>query len=251
MEPLVTIIMPVYNAAKYMRESIDSVCNQTYQNWELLLIDDGSKDESPEIIREYEKMDARIHPIWSEKNGGVATARNKGIEATKGEYIAFLDSDDLWKPEKLEKQIAYMKEHQAAFTYSAYDVIDEDGNYVKTITPYWDKVGYEKLLNTNIIACCTTAIKAEYVKDNPMPQLKHEDYATWLNILKNHQIEAECIPGNWSVYRKVKGSVSSNKLRTIAWNWNIYRNNQKLGFFRSVKQILTFICMTGYKYIKR
>ena len=109
----------------------------------------------------------------------------------------------------------------------------------------------KRLSNTNIIACCTTAIKAEYVKDNPMPQLKHEDYATWLNILKNHQIEAECIPGNWSVYRKVKGSVSSNKLRTIAWNWNIYRNNQKLGFFRSVKQILTFICMTGYKYIKR
>ena len=187
MTPLVTVIMPVYNAERYMEQSIESIIAQTYQKWELLIVDDGSTDSSVQIMQEYCSRDRRIQMILSTGNEGVASARNKGIQAAKGEYIAFLDSDDLWKAEKLEIQIHYMQEHNCGFVYSAYDVIDEKNVYQKTITPYWDKVSYKKLLNTNIIACCTAVIKSEYIKDNLMPQLKHEDYATWLNILKNHK----------------------------------------------------------------
>lgn len=250
MTPLVTVIMPVYNAERYMEQSIESIIAQTYQKWELLIVDDGSTDSSVQIMQEYCSKDRRIQMILSTGNEGVASARNKGIQAAKGEYIAFLDSDDLWKAEKLEIQIHYMQEHNCGFVYSAYDVIDEKNVYQKTITPYWDKVSYKKLLNTNIIACCTAVIKSEYIKDNLMPQLKHEDYATWLNILKNHQLIAECVPGILASYRLVKGSVSSNKIKTIGWNWRIYRYNQQLGFLRSVRQIISFICMTGFKYLK-
>lgn len=250
MTPLVTVIMPVYNAERYMEQSIESIIAQTYQKWELLIVDDGSTDSSVQIMQEYCSRDRRIQMILSTGNEGVASARNKGIQAAKGEYIAFLDSDDLWKAEKLEIQIHYMQEHNCGFVYSAYDVIDEKNVYQKTITPYWDKVSYKKLLNTNIIACCTAVIKSEYIKDNLMPQLKHEDYATWLNILKNHQLTAECVPGILASYRLVKGSVSSNKIKTIGWNWRIYRYNQQLGFLRSVRQIISFICMTGFKYLK-
>lgn len=250
MTPLVTVIMPVYNAERYMEQSIESIIAQTYQKWELLIVDDGSTDSSVQIMQEYCSRDRRIQMILSTGNEGVASARNKGIQAAKGEYIAFLDSDDLWKAEKLEIQIHYMQEHNCGFVYSAYDVIDEKNVYQKTITPYWDKVSYKKLLNTNIIACCTAVIKSEYIKDNLMPQLKHEDYATWLNILKNHQLIAECVPGILASYRLVKGSVSSNKIKTIGWNWRIYRYNQQLGFLRSVRQIISFICMTGFKYLK-
>lgn len=251
MTPLVTIIMPVYNAERYMRQSVESVLAQTYQNWNLIMIDDGSTDTSLKIMQEYCKRDLRMQMILSAGNEGVAAARNKGIKAAAGEYIAFLDSDDLWKPQKLELQIKYMQEHHCGFVYSAYEVIDEGNVFQKNIIPYWEKVGYEKLLNTNIIACCTTVIKSEYVKENLMPQLKHEDYAAWLNILKNHHLTAERVPGILASYRIVKGSVSSNKIKTIGWNWNIYRHNQNLGFFQSVKQIICFICMTGFKYIKR
>lgn len=250
MTPLVTVIMPVYNAERYMEQSIESIIAQTYQKWELLIVDDGSTDSSVQIMQEYCSRDRRIQMILSTGNEGVASARNKGIQAAKGEYIAFLDSDDLWKAEKLEIQIHYMQEHNCGFVYSAYDVIDEKNVYKKTITPYWDKVSYKKLLNTNIIACCTAVIKSEYIKDNLMPQLKHEDYATWLNILKNHQLIAECVPGILASYRLVKGSVSSNKIKTIGWNWRIYHYNQQLGFLRSVRQIISFICMTGFKYLK-
>lgn len=250
MIPLVTVIMPVYNAERYMQQSIESIIAQTYQKWELLIVDDGSTDSSVQIMQEYCSRDRRIQMILSTGNEGVASARNKGIQAAKGEYIAFLDSDDLWKAEKLEIQIHYMQEHNCGFVYSAYDVIDEKNVYQKTITPYWDKVSYKKLLNTNIIACCTAVIKSEYIKDNLMPQLKHEDYATWLNILKNHQLIAECVPGILASYRLVKGSVSSNKIKTIGWNWRIYHYNQQLGFLRSVRQIISFICMTGFKYLK-
>lgn len=250
MIPLVTVIMPVYNAERYMQQSIESIIAQTYQNWELLIVDDGSTDSSVQIMQKYCSRDRRIQMIPSTGNEGVASARNKGIQTAKGEYIAFLDSDDLWKAEKLEIQIHYMQEHNCGFVYSAYDVIDEKNVYQKTITPYWDKVSYKKLLNTNIIACCTAVIKSEYIKDNLMPQLKHEDYATWLNILKNHQLIAECVPGILASYRLVKGSVSSNKIKTIGWNWRIYRYNQQLGFLQSVRQIISFICMTGFKYLK-
>lgn len=251
MKPLITVIMPVYNASKYMRESIESVIVQSYKNWNLILIDDGSTDESISIIEEYCKKDQRIRKILLKHNGGVANARNEGIALAEGDYIAFLDSDDLWKPDKLQIQVDYILQTGCKFVYSAYDVINEQGEYLKTITPYWSKVGYEQLLNTNIIACCTIVVESGIMKKDPMPQLKHEDYATWLNILKHNQIEAQQVPGVLAAYRKVKGSVSSNKFQTIAWNWNIYRNNQKLGFVRSLKQIITFICMTGYKYVKR
>ena len=118
METLVTVIMPVYNAERYMRQSIESILAQTYQNWKLLMVDDGSTDSSADIMQEYCDRDSRVQTIPSTGNEGVASARNKGIIAAEGEYIAFLDSDDLWKPQKLETQINYMQEKNCGFVYS-------------------------------------------------------------------------------------------------------------------------------------
>ena len=125
MNDLVSVIMPSYGSEKFISKSIDSVLLQTYDNWELIIIDDCSPDESNKIIKEYLSKDSRIKFVKLEKNSGAAVARNKGIEIAKGRFIAFLDSDDLWLPEKLEKQISFMKDNNLAFTYSSYMLVDE------------------------------------------------------------------------------------------------------------------------------
>lgn len=250
-EPLVSIITPVYNCEKYVEETIKSVLSQGYENWEHLIVDDASTDGTRKLLDKYQDIDPRIKVIHLEQNGGVANARNVGIYTAKGEYVAFLDSDDLWKENKLEQHMKFIRDNHLYFSYTAYDVMDEQGRYLKSITPSKLRVNYEQLLYTNVIPCCTVIIKAELIKKEKMPKIKHEDYAAWLNVLKNNGIEAVALPETLSKYRKVKGSVSANKWKTIGWNWNIYRYNQQLSFFKSVKYLAYFVVLTGLKYIKK
>lgn len=252
MNPLVSIITPAYNCEKYIEETIISVLGQTYGNWEYIIVNDASSDGTGNILQEYADLDKRIRIVTLEKNEGVATARNVGTEEASGEYIAFLDSDDQWKKEKLERHMDFVLKNNLSFSYTAYEVVDEEGKHIKNIIPKKLKVNYKELLfSANVIPCCTVIIKSKLMKDEHMPNIPHEDFAAWLNILKKNSIEAVGMAEILSLYRKRSGSISSNKLRTIAWNWRIYYENQKLGFFRSLIYLICFIVRTGIKYIKK
>lgn len=252
MNPLVSIITPVYNGERYIRETIISVLNQTYEHWEYIIVNDASSDGTGNILQEYANKEKRVRIVTLERNGGVANARNVGIDEASGEYIAFLDSDDQWKKEKLEHHMEFILKNALVFSYTAYEVVNAEGKHIKNIIPSKLRVDYQQLLfSANVIPCCTVILKSGLMKDVHMPYIPHEDFAAWLTILRKNRVEAVGMAESLSIYRKRSGSVSSNKLRTIAWNWHIYYENQNLGFVRSVICLICFIVQTGIKYIKR
>ena len=233
---LISIIVPVYNAGAYIRETISMVAAQTYGNWELLLVDDGSKDDSREKIREsMESGDARIRLIEKQKNEGAARARNTGIEASKGRDVAFLDADDLWMPDKLEKELAFMKEKQAAFVFTAYEFGDEDAKRTGKVVNVPPSLTYLKALSRTVIFTTTVMLDTEKTGREliRMPEVKSEDTATWWNILKNG-FTAYGLNEVLAVYRRPARSLSSNKLEAIRRIWNLYRKQEKLSLWYSV-----------------
>ena len=181
-KPLISIIMPAYNSYETIQDSIQSACNQTYSRWELLVIDDCSTKDIQSIVIKFQ--DKRIHYIRLTHNKGVANARNIGIAKAQGRYIAFLDSDDMWHPEKLSMQLAFMQKNHYAFTYTWYRQFTGDisqlGNLVKT-KPVVD---YKELLKGNDIGCLTVMIDREQIQDIHMPSQRHEDYITWAQYPK-------------------------------------------------------------------
>lgn len=250
METLVSIITPAYNCEEVLQFAVSSVKEQSYSFWEHIIIDDASSDDTRAAIEKFAIGDQRIKAIFLDNNVGVANARNKGINVAKGKYIAFLDSDDLWKPEKLEKQIAYMEKNNCDFVFSDYEIIGERGNLIGVVYEKKRKIDYKTLLRFNRIGCLTVIVRNEILKKTLMPDMGHEDYATWLTILKNHVNYAEKVDGILASYRLVKGSVSSNKPKSIIWNWKIYRNNQGLGYLKSLKGIVEFSAFASIKYLK-
>lgn len=224
---IVSVITPVYNAEKFLRETINSVLNQTYTNFEYLLIDDCSTDNSADIVKDYEKQDARVKYIRLKENSGAAVARNTGLEQAQGRYIAFIDSDDVWYPEKLEKQLAYMERENRAFTYTKYEHISEDGE-VQSAPEFPEKLNYEGLLKNTAIACSTVVIDRQVIGDFRMPLVrKGQDTATWLKILRNHDY-AYLVDEVLNQYRGREGSLSSDKISALKRTWNTYRNIEKL-----------------------
>lgn len=233
---LISIIVPVYNAGAYIRETISMVAAQTYGNWELLLVDDGSEDDSREKIREsMESGDARIRLIEKQQNEGAARARNIGIEASKGRYVAFLDADDLWMPDKLEKELAFMKEKQAAFVFTAYEFGDEDAKRTGKVVNVPPSLTYFKALSRTVIFTTTVMLDTERTGREliRMPEVKSEDTATWWKILKNG-FTAYGLNEVLAVYRRPARSLSSNKLEAIRRIWNLYRKQEKLSLWYSV-----------------
>lgn len=246
---LVSIIMPAYNADKYIKQSIESVITQTYTNWELIIVNDCSTDSTFEIASKYSVKDSRIKVINLEKNSGVAAARNKALEVSQGVFIAFLDSDDIWKPNKLEIQINFMVKENVEFSYTAYEWIDKDSNRLnKKIFVQQDPIGFKQLLKTNYLGCLTIIIKKEILHNLNFPKIKHEDYALWLNILKKNNIYAYGINTVLAFYRITPGSLSRNKLRSILWVWKIYRENLQLSKIQSIYRIFLFLITTLKKY---
>jgi len=227
-KPLISVITPVYNAEKYILETMDSVLNQTLTDFEYILIDDQSPDRSAEIIKEYQKRDPRIKYIQLDDNSGAAVARNTGIEHAKGRFIAFVDSDDKWYPTKLEKQVSYMKTENKAFTYTKFELINDDGSLKKEAVDIPDKFDYSGLLKNTAIACSTVMLDTSVIKDIKMPLVrKGQDTATWLKILRNHDY-AYLVDETLNQYRSVEGSLSSNKIQALKRTWNTYRNIEKL-----------------------
>lgn len=220
---LISIVMPAYNCEKYIENSIKSVINQTYSNWELIIIDDGSKDKTLDIIKIFEIKDSRIKSYPNEKNMGVSATRNKGIYLALGEWIAFLDSDDLWEPSKLEKQFELIKSKEAEFTFTGSSYINENGENFKGIFEVPQEVTYKKLRNQNVISCSSVLIKKKFFKDIKMEKDDiHEDYAVWLKVLKLGII-AYGVNEPLLIYRISRNSKSGNKFKTIKMTYNVFR----------------------------
>ena len=246
-EPLVSIITPVYNADKFLSETIKSVQNQTYSNWELLLVDDCSKDNSADIIRQFQQNDNRIKYIKLQTNSGASVSRNTGIKSAKGRFIAFVDSDDIWKPKKLELQIQYMLKDNLGFTFTSYRYMKENGVRTNKIAKAPNKIDYNGLLKNTIIGCSTVVIDRDTVGDFEMPLVRRgQDTATWLQILRNEKY-AYGIEDDLVNYRLVGDSLSSNKIKSLKRTWNTYRNVENLNVFKSSY----VFCFYVYNAIKK
>lgn len=233
-EDLISIIIPVYNAEKFLKDTIGTVEEQTYRNWELIFVNDCSMDKSVEIIENAIKENPKIRLIQLENNSGAAVARNIGIEDAKGKYIAFLDADDLWKKEKLDKQINFMKKNNYVFSYTGYEFADQNGFGNGKVVKVPKSITYKQALKNTTISTITvmfnvSVLGKELIK---MPNVKSEDTATWWKILKKGY-KAYGLNEELSYYRRTKGTLSANKLKGIKRIWNLYRKQEKLNILYS------------------
>ena len=234
MTVFISIIIPVYNAEVFLNESLQSVIAQTYQDWELLIIDDCSTDNSASIIKQYVEQDSRIRYFKTDRPSGSPTLpRNIGIEHARGRYIAFLDSDDAWLPNKLERQMAMFEKYKdMAICFSNYEKMAENGERNDRIIKAPERVTYKQLLLGNVIGCLTAVYDTEKVGKMYFPNHSHEDYILWLSILKKGYIAQNS--GTVSAcYRVREHSVSSNKLKALLWQWDIYVHVEKMSFLRA------------------
>lgn len=243
----VSVIMPNYNSEKYIKQAIESVLSQTYKNWELIIADDCSSDSSCKIVSSI--IDDRIVLLTSKTNEGAAVARNKAIDKASGRWLAFLDSDDLWLPYKLEMQLSYMVSKNIAFSYTDYDLIDENGKMLFAFKAKRDVCTYEDLLRHNHIGCLTVVYDATKIGPTYMPvdAVKREDYACWLRILRK-DISAYCLHKPMAKYRVHATSVSSNKIKMAKCQWNVYRNVERLCVLKSCSLMLNWAFYGFLKY---
>lgn len=233
-EPLVSIITPLYNSEKFIAETIESVLTQTYKNWEMIIVNDCSKDQGPVIVQKYLKKDSRIKLFNNEKNLGGAGTRNEAIKRATGKYIAFLDSDDLWKKEKLEKQINFMENNNYDLTYSKFERIDEESKSLYQEITIPEKVSYKQLFKADVIGCLTAIYNQEKLGKIYMPDVKMgQDFALWLKILKKINF-AYGLDESLALYRIRKGSLSKNKFNRIKYNWIIFRKYNNQGVISSI-----------------
>ncbi|MGI2808285.1 glycosyltransferase family 2 protein [Vibrio vulnificus] len=230
--PEVSIITPSYNSSLYIVETINSVCSQTFSDWEMIIVDDCSTDNSVSVIKSYIEKDPRVKLIQLKENSGAAIARNTGIDAAQGRYMAFLDSDDLWLPDKLEKQLMFMQADDYPFTFTAYDKIDENGQVFGHIgVP--DKVSYSDLLKTCSIGCLTAIYDTNFYGKVYMPtNTKREDFATWLQLLKKTDYAYGLIE-SLAHYRVYETQTSAQKSKMAKENWRLYRDIESLNLLKA------------------
>lgn len=247
---LVSIITPMYNSATYIRDTLDSVVSQTYENWEIIVVDDFSTDEGRAIVEEYCQLDKRINLIsLAEKSpDGAISVRNEGIKASRGRFIAFLDSDDIWDANKLENQVDFMLNNQIAFSYADYRVCNEENTKILSIYRAPKKVSYSDLCKSNSIGCLVAMYDASilgkiYNENSP----KREDLATWLKILKKVDY-AYNVGQVLATYRLRKASVSSKKRKLIKYQWYMYRKVENIGLLKSIFYLIATIVNKIFKY---
>ncbi|WP_440898596.1 glycosyltransferase family 2 protein [Bacillus daqingensis] len=247
-QPLVSVITPAYNAAGVIGETIESVQKQTYTNWEMLIVDDCSTDETREIIRTYAAEDSRIRLIELVVNSGAAVARNTALEQAAGTYAAFLDSDDQWLPHKTERQLAWMQKYGAAFTFSQYYVIDSDGTNLGLGDLIPARVGYRDLLKQNMIGCLTVMVDLEQTGPLKMLDIRtRQDYVLWLELCRRG-FTAYGISEPLAVYRRQKASISSDKKKMAKQNWKVYRDIEKLNLLTSSYYFMHYAWNKWKKY---
>ena len=237
---MVSVIMPCYNMEKYISEAIMSVRQQTYPHWELLIVDDASTDNKVAVIESHSKQDDRIRYIVKDKHSGIADSRNQCLQQAQGRYLAFLDADDIWHPDKLETQLRFMTEKQVGFSYSSYDCIDENGQPLNKSVKATSNMGYEAYLRNTIIGCSTVMVNKDIVGDVVVPLFRtSEDTATWLDILKQGHL-AYAIDESLVSYRIRRKSASSNKFKASFDLWTVYRRHEKLSWLKAMRYFLSY-----------
>lgn len=251
MQPSVSVITPCYNSESYISDTIKSVQSQTFQNWEMIIVDDCSTDNSAKIIKSYVSKDSRIKYIKTcNASGSPTLPRNIAIKQAKGRYIAFLDSDDIWLPNKLEEQIKILESYDnVAIAFSFYEKIDGLGNRNKRIIKSPDNITYNKLLYGNVIGCLTGMYDTSKTGKLYLEHTGHEDYVLWLNILKNGYV-AKNTNNVQALYRVREGSVSANKIKVLSWQWKIYREFEEIGLIKSIFYFCCYALNAALKAIK-
>lgn len=238
--PIVSVIMPAYNAERYIEEAIRSVQAQTMEKWELVVVDDRSTDGTAGLIRNLADQDSRIRPIFSQINRGAAGSRNLALDMCQGQYVAFLDADDLWYPQKLEKQLEKAANTGADIIYCSYALFDGSGKKCHADFIVEEQTTLERMLVRSVMSCSTVLLRASAIRANRFPtNLYHEDYAFWLDLLRSG-FTAVGVTEVLASYRVVNGSRSFNKLKSARNRWRVYRDYLKLPLIPSVK------AMTGY-----
>lgn len=231
----VSIITPSYNSEQFVTRAIQSVMEQTYENWEMIIVDDCSADNSAAIVTRLAEKDARLRFHRNGRNQGPAVARNFAIGEAKGKYIAFLDADDQWKPHKLEEQIRFMLDNDVAFAYTDYSTVSEDGTLLKFRNKPPEKISYHTLLKSNYIGCLTAMYDVEKLGKIFMPDLKkRQDYGLWLSILKKIPYAYRAGSEPLAVYTARSKSVSSNKLKLIGYNWRLFYTIERMSLAKSI-----------------
>lgn len=248
---LVSIITPCYNAGQYIKFTIASVQKQTYTHWEMLVVDDCSTDNSAEIVKQMAQEDLRIRYLKTEKPSGSPTMpRNIALDNARGQYIAFLDADDLWMPEKLEEQLAFMAAREASFVYSDYEKMDAAGRRkarvvrVRETTRYWD------MLETDSVPFLTAVVKSETIGDIRFRDTAKEDYVFWLELLRKREIMGYNTGKVHACYREAHGSRSGDKLDMIRKQWFVLRQVEGAKWFPAVYFMFIYLIKGIAKYIK-
>lgn len=248
MKALVSIITPTFNSANYIAETIQSVQNQTYQQWEMIIVDDGSSDETVSIIQDIQKVETRIQLIIQEKNVGPAITRNKGIELAQGKFLTFLDADDLWFPDFIQNSITTIQQIKVPFVFSSYRRADEALNFIYSDFIVPQSVTYTDILKTNSISCLTAFLDVEVLGKKFMPIIqKRQDMGLWLQYLKEIPF-AHGIKEPKAIYRIRKNSLSRKKSDLIKYQWQFYRKVEKLSVIHSAYYMLHWMIRGFLKY---
>lgn len=254
MQDKVSVITPSWNSEKYIKDTIESVRAQSYDNWEMIIVDDCSTDNTVSIIKSETLIDPRIKYFVLSENCGAAKARNRALQESSGRFIAFLDSDDIWKPDKLEKQIQFMKSNDYGFSCTSYEVIGDDGKSKRKYVHMLPQVDYIGFLTNNLLQTVGIMVDTQIVDKNllKMPDLKRrQDAATWLQILKAGY---NCFGLDviLAEYRRTDNSLSSNKLKAMKGVWHLYRKIEGLSLFFSCYCFARYAVLAVWKrlYVK-
>ena len=247
-EPLVSVVMPAYNAERFVGEAVSSVLSQSYGNWELLVVDDASTDASRDVVARTIVGEPRARLVANGKNLGVARTRNRGVAMASGRYVALLDADDYWLPGKLEAQVGLAEKAQADIAYCSYSIVDEDGSPVCDDFLVPDCATFDSMLSQSVISCSTALLRRSSLPEGPFPLgLQHEDLALWLTMLRDGCTAC----GTREVlacYRQVSGSRASNKLGSARGRWKVLRDYLGLPVPRCVRAMGRYAVLGARKY---
>lgn len=243
---LVSIIVPAYNCADFLAITLDSIINQTYKDWEAIIVDDCSTDDTAKIVTEYVINDKRIQYHKLDKNSGAAIARNTAVKLAKGKYIAFLDSDDVWFPEKLSKQIGFMEVNKYLFTSTSYTKIDQQGKYLNKTVGVRKQSDYDDILKKNP-GNSTVIYNAEVIGKVTIPNIrKRNDYVMWLSVIKKAGV-LYGIEEPLASHRIRSGSLSNKKVNLVRYHWKVYRDIEKLPVFKSIYLVIYWGIITVFR----
>jgi teichuronic acid biosynthesis glycosyltransferase TuaG len=245
-ENLVSIITPAFRAASYIGETIQSVILQTYENWEMLIVDDCSPDDTRDVVRAWCIKDKRIKLICQNRNGGPAAARNAALEVARGRWIAFLDSDDLWLPSKLELQLDFQRSHAAKVTHTGFRRMSADGAQTGRFINIPERINYRQLLGNTVIATSTVIVDREISGEFRMKAIYYDDFGCWLDLLRNGDV-ALGLQLDMMRYRVIRQSVSRNKRNSARQVWRTYRTVEGIGLLHAAWY---FVCYAVNGYLK-